>query len=120
MTTAEDLGAILQRDRQSYAIVPRTPAGIVSPENLENIVKVARRYEIPVIKMTSGQRMALVGIKEEDIEKIWNELGMTVGKATAPCLHYVQTCPGTVAWWMIYSDLLYFLLYFHYIGLLVL
>ena len=96
MTTAEDLGAILQRDRQSYAIVPRTPAGIVSPENLESIVKVARRYEIPVIKMTSGQRMALVGIKEEDIEKIWNELGMTVGKATAPCLHYVQTCPGTV------------------------
>jgi len=96
MTTAEDLGAILQRDRQSYAIVPRTPAGIVSPENLENIAKVARRYEIPVIKMTSGQRMALVGIKEEDIEKIWNELGLTVGKATAPCLHYVQTCPGTV------------------------
>ena len=57
MTTAEDLGAILQRDRQSYAIVPRTPAGIISPENLENIVKVARRYEISVIKMTSGQRM---------------------------------------------------------------
>lgn len=96
MTATEKLGAILQRDRQTYAIVPRTPAGIVSPENLENIVKVARRYEIPIIKMTSGQRMVLVGIKEDDIEKIWKELEMTVGKATAPCLHYVQTCPGTV------------------------
>jgi len=55
----------------------------------------ARRYNIPVIKMTSGQRMVLVGIKEEDAEAIWNELGMTVGQATAPCVHYVQACPGT-------------------------
>lgn len=88
-------GAILQRDKQSYAIVPRTPAGMVSPEHLENIVKVVRRYEIPIIKITSGQRMVLVGIKKEDVEQIWNELGMTVGEATAPCLHYVQACPGT-------------------------
>lgn len=89
-------GAIIQRDRATYAIVPRTPAGIVSPEDLENIVKVVRRYEIPVIKMTSGQRIVLVGIKEEDVENIWSELGMTVGQATAPCVHYVQACPGTV------------------------
>ncbi|KUK63538.1 MAG: Nitrite and sulphite reductase 4Fe-4S region [Methanoculleus marisnigri] len=89
-------GAILQRDGTSYAIVPRTPAGIVSPEHLESIIKVVRRYDIPVIKMTSGQRMVFVGIKEEDVDSIWNELGMTVGQATAPCVHYVQACPGTV------------------------
>jgi len=88
-------GAILQRDRETYAIVPRTPAGIVTPEDLESIVKVVRRYEIPVIKITSGQRMALVGIKAENIDTIWNELGMTVGEATTPCVHYVQACPGT-------------------------
>ena len=69
---------------------------MTSPEHLENIVAVVRRYNIPVIKMTSGQRMVLVGIKEEDVENIWNELGMTVGEATAPCVHYVQACPGTV------------------------
>ncbi|HDQ08511.1 MAG TPA: NAD(P)/FAD-dependent oxidoreductase [Methanoculleus sp.] len=89
-------GAIIQRDRETYAIVPRTPAGLVSPEHLENIVAVVRRYNIPVIKMTSGQRMVLVGIKKEDVDQIWNELGMTVGEATAPCVHYVQACPGTV------------------------
>lgn len=91
----EPRGAIIQRDRETYAIVPRTPAGIVSPEDLETISTVARLYSIPVIKITSGQRMALVGIKKEDVEKIWNELGMTVGQATAPCVHYVQACPGT-------------------------
>lgn len=91
----EPRGAILQRNRESYAIVPRTPAGIVSPEDLESIIAVIRRYKIPIIKMTSGQRMVLVGMKKEDVEKIWNELGMTVGQATAPCVHYVQACPGT-------------------------
>ena len=59
-------GAILQRDKETYAIVPRTPVGLVTPEDLEGIVKVARKYSIPVIKITSGQRFALVGIQKED------------------------------------------------------
>jgi NAD(P)H-nitrite reductase large subunit len=28
-------GAILQRDKETYAIVPRTPVGMVTPEDLE-------------------------------------------------------------------------------------
>jgi NAD(P)H-nitrite reductase large subunit len=87
-------GAILQRDKETYAIVPRTPVGLVSPEDLERIVKVARKYQIPVIKITSGQRFALVGMKKDDVDKIWEDLGMDVGKATELCLHYVQACPG--------------------------
>jgi len=55
----------------------------------------ARKYNIPVIKITSGQRFALVGLKKEDVDSIWQELGMDVGKATELCLHYVQACPGT-------------------------
>ncbi len=88
-------GAILQRDKETYAIVPRTPVGLVSPDDLERIVKVARKYQIPVIKITSGQRFALVGMKKDDVDKIWEDLGMDVGKATELCLHYVQACPGT-------------------------
>lgn len=88
-------GAILQRDKTTYAIVPRTPIGIVTPEHLEKIAAVARKFSIPVIKITSGQRFALVGIKREDIDEVWRDLGMDVGKATELCLHYVQACPGT-------------------------
>ncbi len=88
-------GAILQRDKETYAIVPRTPVGLVTPEDLERIVNVARKYQIPVIKITSGQRFALVGMKKDDVDKIWKDLGMDVGKATELCLHYVQACPGT-------------------------
>ena len=88
-------GAILQRDKETYAIVPRTPVGMVSPEELEAIIKVVRKYQIPIIKITSGQRFALVGLKKDDVENIWSDLGMDVGKATELCLHYVQACPGT-------------------------
>ena len=88
-------GAILQRDKQTYAIVPRTPVGIVTPDDLESIARVARKYKIPVIKITSGQRFALVGLQKEDVDPIWDALNMDVGKAVELCLHYVQACPGT-------------------------
>ena len=88
-------GAILQRDKETYAIVPRTPAGLLTPDVLEKIAGAARKFEIPVIKITSGQRMALVGIKPDDVEAVWEELGMDIGRATELCLHYVQACPGT-------------------------
>lgn len=92
----EEKGAILQRDKTTYAIVPRTPAGMVSPEILERMARVAREHEIPIMKITSGQRLALVGIREDDIDAVWRDLGMDVGHAIELCLHYVQACPGTV------------------------
>jgi NAD(P)H-nitrite reductase large subunit len=88
-------GAILQRDRETYAIVPRTPVGIVTPQVLEQIAEVVKKYEIPVLKITSGQRMALVGIKEEHLAPAWKDLGMDVGRAVELCVHYAQACPGT-------------------------
>ena len=92
----EPTGAILQRDKKTYAIVPRTPVGLVTPDNLEALARVARKYNIPVVKITSGQRFALLGLKKEDVDSAWQELNMEVGKATELCLHYVQACPGTV------------------------
>jgi NAD(P)H-nitrite reductase large subunit len=88
-------GAFIQRDKQTYAIVPRTPMGLVTPDVLENIAAVARKHQIPIIKITSAQRMALVGIKPESVGQIWKELGMGVGPAVEICVHYVQACPGT-------------------------
>ena len=91
----EPNSAILQRDKKTYAIVPRTPVGLITPDELEKIAAVTRKFNIPVIKITSGQRFALVGIERADVEAVWKELGMDMGKATELCLHYVQACPGT-------------------------
>jgi NAD(P)H-nitrite reductase large subunit len=88
-------GAILQRDKKTYAIVPRIPMGVLTPEILESIAKVARKYNVRIIKITSGQRIALVGLNPEDVGPAWNDLEMEVGPAEGLCVHYVQACPGT-------------------------
>lgn len=88
-------GAILQRDKRTYAIVPRTPVGILTPDILERIARVARDHDVPLIKITSGQRIALVGIERDEVEPIWQELGTDIGRASELCVHYVQACPGT-------------------------
>lgn len=89
-------GAILQRDKKTYAIVPRIPGGLAKLENFKEIVNVIEKYKIPIIKITSGHRLALVGMKGEVINDIWQDLKMDVGKATELCLHYVQACPGNI------------------------
>ena len=88
-------GAILQRDKETYAIVPRIPMGILTPDILEKLAQVARRYNVRIIKITSGQRIALVGFKAGDIGKVWKDLDIEVGPAEGLCVHYVQSCPGT-------------------------
>ena len=87
-------GAILQRDKETYAIVPRIPGGLVKLEELKNIVNAAEKYNVPIIKVIAGQRLALVGMKADVVKDIWKDLEMDKGRATELCLHYVQACPG--------------------------
>jgi len=94
MTDDAPRGAILQRDRKTYAIVPRTPVGLVSPDILEAISSVVRKYNIPITKITSGQRLALIGMKRDEVDQVWHDLKMEVGPAVELCVHYVQACPG--------------------------
>ncbi|MGA2698646.1 MAG: NAD(P)/FAD-dependent oxidoreductase [Methanoregula sp.] len=92
--TEATFGAKLQRDGTTYAIQTRIPAGVVTPENLETIAKVAKKYHIPLLKITSGQRFLLVGVQEQDIAAVRRELG-TLGTASiTPGVRYVQSCPG--------------------------
>ncbi|QJB57799.1 NAD(P)/FAD-dependent oxidoreductase [Pseudodesulfovibrio sp. zrk46] len=88
-------GAILQRDKKTYAIVPRTPVGLVNPDVLEALARVGRKFEVPIMKITSGQRIALVGLEEEQVDAVWEDLKMDIGPAVGLCVHYVQACPGT-------------------------
>lgn len=88
-------GAILQRDKKTYAIVPRIPAGVIQRDHLKALAQVVEKYDIPIVKITSGHRIALVGMTEDQILPIYADLGMNEGKAVELCLHYVQACPGT-------------------------
>lgn len=77
-----------------YAVVTRSPSGIVTPEHLEKVAGIARRYRIPTIKLTSGQRIALIGIAPDDVVKIRKELGPAAEQSEGPCVKYVQACLG--------------------------
>ncbi len=88
-------GAILQRDGRTYAVVTRIPAGIVTPEDLEKIAKAGRKYKVPMLKITSGQRIALVGLEPGDVRNVIDELGPLAKPETAPCVKFVQACLGT-------------------------
>jgi len=89
------LNAILQRDKKTYAIVPRIPGGLLHQQHLRAIADVVEKYNIPIVKITSGQRLALVGLERDQLADAYADLGMDPGKATELCLHYVQACPGT-------------------------
>ena len=87
-------GAIIQRDGETYAIAPHIPGGIIDPEKLKKIAEVAEKYG-SVIKITSAQRIAIVGIQERNIDNVWEELGMKPGAAIGLCVRSVKICPGT-------------------------
>jgi len=88
-------GAILQRDGKTYGIMTNTPAGMITSEDLEQIAAVGRKFHIPVMKITSGQRIILAGIPADDVDNIFKELG-TLGKPDlGPCVKFVQGCLGT-------------------------
>lgn len=90
-----DKGVILQRDKQSYAVAPHMPCGLVTPEGLRKIADVAEKYGAAAMKITSAARIAIVGLKEEDIDKVWADLGMPAGSAVGLCVRSVKACPGT-------------------------
>jgi NAD(P)H-nitrite reductase large subunit len=87
-------GAIIQRDKETFAIAPHIPGGIIQPAILRKIADVAEKYDA-VLKLTSAQRIAIVGIKEQDIDRIWEELGMKPGAAIGLCVRSIKICPGT-------------------------
>jgi NAD(P)H-nitrite reductase large subunit len=88
-------GAILQRDGKRYAVVTRIPAGIVTPDDLEKIAQIGRKYAVPVIKITSGQRFALIGMEKKDVAAVFRELGPLAHPESAPCVKFVNACLGT-------------------------
>jgi len=88
-------GAIPQKGRTTYAIAPHIPCGVVTPELLRKLADIAEKYQVQAMKITGATRIALVGLKEEDIDSVWDELGMDKGAAVGLCVRSVRACPGT-------------------------
>ena len=90
-----DKGVIIQRDKQTYAVAPHIPCGVIKPQTLRKLADVAEKYNAQALKITSAARIAIVGVEEQDVESIWSELGMSPGAAVGLCVRSVKACPGT-------------------------
>ncbi|MEW5888277.1 MAG: nitrite reductase large subunit NirB [Pseudomonadota bacterium] len=86
--------ANIQKDG-TYSVVPRIYGGVTTPAQLKRIAEVAEKYHIPTVKITGGQRIDLLGVKKEDLPKVWADLDMPSGFAYGKSIRTVKTCVGS-------------------------
>jgi nitrite reductase (NADH) large subunit len=86
--------ANIQRDR-TFSVVPRMFGGVTSAGELRRIADVADRFEIPMIKVTGGQRIDLLGVRKADLPDVWQALDIPSGHAYAKAVRTVKTCVGS-------------------------
>lgn len=85
--------ANIQKDG-TFSVVPKMRGGVTTPSELRRIADVAEKYEIPLVKVTGGQRIDLLGVSKEDLPKVWRDLDMPSGFAYAKAVRTVKTCVG--------------------------
>jgi nitrite reductase (NADH) large subunit len=69
--------------------------GVTSPAALRRIADVAEKYKVPMVKLTGGQRIDLLGVKKDDLPKIWKDLGIPSGHAYGKSYRTCKSCVGT-------------------------
>jgi nitrite reductase (NADH) large subunit len=89
----EKMHANIQKDG-TYTVIPRMYGGVTTAQDLKTIGEVAEKYNVPLVKLTGGQRIGLFGINKEDLPNIWADLDMPSGYAYGKTLRTVKTCVG--------------------------
>ncbi|MGI4809252.1 MAG: nitrite reductase large subunit NirB [Janthinobacterium lividum] len=84
----------IQKDG-TFSVVPEMAGGVCTPAELMRIATAAVKYNVPLVKMTGGQRIDLVGVKKEDLPGIWADIGMPAGHAWGKSYRTCKSCIGT-------------------------
>ncbi|UYZ36911.1 NAD(P)/FAD-dependent oxidoreductase [Clostridium beijerinckii] len=83
----------ISNGKRTFGITPHIPGGFITIETMQKIVDVAKKYN-GILKITSGQRILITNLKQEDLESIWNELGMEPAVKTQNSVKNVEICPA--------------------------
>ena len=83
----------IQKDG-TFSVIPEMAGGICTPAELMRIATAAVKYNVPLVKMTGGQRIDLVGVKKEDLPGIWRDIGMPAGHAWGKSYRTCKSCIG--------------------------
>jgi nitrite reductase (NADH) large subunit len=86
--------ANIQKDG-TFSVIPRIRGGVTTAAELRTIADVAEKYRVPMVKITGSQRIDLLGVRKEDLPRVWADLGMPSGQAYTKGVRMVKTCVGT-------------------------
>lgn len=90
-------GIVPEIDPDYYIVRLRAPAGMMTPDQLSGIGRIARRFGVENVHFTARQTVELLHVKHEDLEKIAKSLknnGTPVGAERAEVVN-VTSCLGT-------------------------
>ncbi len=88
--------ANIQKDG-TFSVIPRMWGGGTTPQELRAIADAAEKFNVKTVHVTGGQRIALYGLKKEELPVIWKDLnnsGLVSGHAYGKALRTVKTCVG--------------------------
>jgi nitrite reductase (NADH) large subunit len=86
--------ANIQKDG-TFSVIPRIYGGVTTADDLIKIGEVAKKYDVPMVKITGGQRIDLLGVKKDDLPRMWADLGMPSGHAYTKAFRTCKTCVGS-------------------------
>jgi nitrite reductase (NADH) large subunit len=78
----------------TFSVVPEMPGGLTSPDQLRRIADVVDKYDVPLLKLTGGQRIDLVGVPKEQLPDVWRDLDMPAGWAWGKSYRTCKSCIG--------------------------
>lgn len=78
----------------TFSVIPQMRGGVTNPDQLIRLGEVAKKYDVPLVKVTGSQRIGLYGISKEDLPKVWKDLGMRSASAYAKKTRSVKSCVG--------------------------
>ncbi|RKL67413.1 nitrite reductase large subunit [Salipaludibacillus neizhouensis] len=84
----------IQKDG-TFSVIPRMYGGTTTADELVRMGEVAKKYDVPLVKITGASRIGLYGVKKEDLPQVWDELGMRSGYAYSKSLRNVKSCVGS-------------------------
>jgi nitrite reductase (NADH) large subunit len=79
----------------TFSVVPRIYGGVTTPQELRRIADVAAKHNVPMVKLTGGQRIDLLGIPKHKLPEVWQDLGIPSGHAYTKAFRTCKTCVGT-------------------------
>ena len=78
----------------TFSVIPQMRGGVTDADQLIRLGEVAKKYDVPLVKVTGSQRIGLYGVKKEELPKVWDELGMRSASAYAKKTRSVKSCVG--------------------------